>query len=1147
MMRLITSTLSLLLIAHWVAAQGTWTEKNNFAGSARSRSVSFAIGNHAYIGTGYDGAKQLQDFWKYDPTTDTWTQVANFPGGAREDAVSFSINGKGYVGTGSSGPYNALVYHKDFWEYDPEKDTWEKVADFSGAARSSAVAFVIDDKAYVGIGYNGDYKKDLWEYDPIADKWSQKADFTGDGRTGAVAFAIDGTGYVGGGLYYNSGSPHITNNLFAYDPMTNAWSEKIFAHLYLSRQHGQSLVIDNKAYLVTGGGSDKFVSYDPQTNTLSVEGETNSIQDSNRQDAIAFTVNNQAYVGTGYHYEVFAGGNFKKDLWAYRPPHPPAAPNGLTVRMTTHTWAALAWTDNSSNETHFVVEVSNTGSDGSFTEVKTLDKDRTSTLVYTLQEIQTYYFRVKATNEVGDSDYSPIVSITVPVASPNSFTAYPRSSNEVSLQWNNPSKVTKTITVERSADAVSFVAVATLPAEATTFYEGQLTAGEKYYYRLKVESTDGQITYSSITSVIPNENLGAWIRKNNLPEEAKVGTSFSVGSKGYLIESRTKRFWEYIPETDQWKQKNDVPFAETSNPLYFVANGKAYVGSGRDGNTNHHPTRDWWSYDPSADRWVSIAQVPVKNRRYSSFSVNNRGFITHHNAVYEYDAQGDKWVKKAGLAPINFQHTNIFTLGDAAYIPKEGKVWKYTPSTDEWSELGDLPEKIAIVNTAFSLDGKGYLTTIPANSPDHYGIKNVWEYDPSTNEWNEKAALPNKTGNHLLNFVVEDNAYAICENYGQNTVYHYRPEALHTPSNLTLTLTADNQTTLTWRDHTEKENAYIVERAPFKSANFEKVATLAANVTSYRDLSASDTLSYVYRVFALSDINYSGYSGTVNQLGRPTNVATFADIGYMGIRWAEADIIAQGSIIERALGDADVFVLLDTVKTYGGSGFYRDKSIQTDELYTYRIRYLHYGETSLPAFAKGGGPLSAPAALEVTRNPDDHVELTWEDKSSVETAYVVRRGTWLSKYGDSLVPIDTLAANATSYIDADSLESSYYYYQVLAINDYNTSPAITDSILVSYEVSEEPETEEEGPVTGLEADEQATTIVVYPNPGSGLFYWQNHRNVIGNLAVYNAQGQLQKNLTGKSGTLDLRELPNGIYLLRFETREGFKSKKIIKR
>ena len=62
---------------------------------------------------------------------DFWTQKASFPGTSRSSAAAFSVENKGYFGTG----YNGKDYFNDFWEYNPDTNTWNSKADYPGSAR----------------------------------------------------------------------------------------------------------------------------------------------------------------------------------------------------------------------------------------------------------------------------------------------------------------------------------------------------------------------------------------------------------------------------------------------------------------------------------------------------------------------------------------------------------------------------------------------------------------------------------------------------------------------------------------------------------------------------------------------------------------------------------------------------------------------------------------------------------------------------------------------------------------------------------------------------------------------------------------------------------------------------------------------------
>jgi len=54
---------------------GNWVKLSDFEGVPRSNAVGFSIGDKGYVGTGYDGSKRLKDFWEYDPVKNTWKQI----------------------------------------------------------------------------------------------------------------------------------------------------------------------------------------------------------------------------------------------------------------------------------------------------------------------------------------------------------------------------------------------------------------------------------------------------------------------------------------------------------------------------------------------------------------------------------------------------------------------------------------------------------------------------------------------------------------------------------------------------------------------------------------------------------------------------------------------------------------------------------------------------------------------------------------------------------------------------------------------------------------------------------------------------------------------------------------------------------------
>jgi N-acetylneuraminic acid mutarotase len=265
----------------------TWTQKNNFPGTARSHAVGFTLDNTGYIGTGLIGPWQeaTNDFWKYDPEQDAWEQIASMPGEVRGNSVAFTFNNYAYVGLGR----NINGCFADFYKYSPSSNNWERITDFPGTPRHSSACFVINNFAWVGTGYALNYNSsptaNFYIFNPINNTWSQEIDFArATGR--AVGLSIGDEGYV-----------YDFNALFKL--VSGTWEQ--LAAPTLNTFYNTAFTISHKLYFGLGennqGGSTALWGYDPLTQI-----SLNKPFGHRRSGVAVFTINNKAYIvgGTGY-------------------------------------------------------------------------------------------------------------------------------------------------------------------------------------------------------------------------------------------------------------------------------------------------------------------------------------------------------------------------------------------------------------------------------------------------------------------------------------------------------------------------------------------------------------------------------------------------------------------------------------------------------------------------------------------------------------------------------------------------------------------------------------------------------------------------------------------------------------------------------
>lgn len=309
---------------------GNWMRNGSFSGTERSGAVSFVMGEGdsqvVFMGTGYNGKDALKTFYKYSFAIG-WERIQDFPGDARKDAVAFTANGKGYVGTGVDENDKRF---SDFYEYTPavnelgeEVGTWNPVAitDFPGTKRQGAVAFSIGDAGYVGTGYgvledvDRSLLNDFYKYEDGT--WT-KIPFRGEKSRYVTSFVINNKAYLVSG-------ENSAKYVWEYDPAkvsddSKGWTpmkhlDKDNNRENVIRWNAASFVINNKGYLVTGknpGLSREVWEYNP-TKDEWVERTSLEIEVSPRQDAVGFTINNKGFLTTGYN------GSYLSDMWEFNP------------------------------------------------------------------------------------------------------------------------------------------------------------------------------------------------------------------------------------------------------------------------------------------------------------------------------------------------------------------------------------------------------------------------------------------------------------------------------------------------------------------------------------------------------------------------------------------------------------------------------------------------------------------------------------------------------------------------------------------------------------------------------------------------------------------------------------------------------------
>ncbi|MBN2662500.1 MAG: hypothetical protein JXR68_02520 [Bacteroidales bacterium] len=329
-----------------------WFVSNDFGNGSDGRegAVAFTItyngSTKAYLTTGKDGSDVFGDLWEFTPETEVWMQMPGTLNPGRSEAVGFGMvttddigrkTKKIYVGTGLDA--SGSIIYNDFWEYNFNFYEWNRIDSFPMPVRSG-VAFVIDERAYVGTGksyvdvgdfYMFDYKRLSQNKNPWIVMPGLGDNSVANARRDAVAFVINGVGFVGLGKRVINGNTQYFNDLFIFKPPDvngygAMWGVKESFPSY-PRAEAVGFTIENQGYVGLGAdGTDYFKDlyrYDPfndrwfQIADYKV-GPNYSGQIQKVKNAVAFGIDKKGYVGTGYNGDDNTP-RFSKEMWIYRP------------------------------------------------------------------------------------------------------------------------------------------------------------------------------------------------------------------------------------------------------------------------------------------------------------------------------------------------------------------------------------------------------------------------------------------------------------------------------------------------------------------------------------------------------------------------------------------------------------------------------------------------------------------------------------------------------------------------------------------------------------------------------------------------------------------------------------------------------------
>ncbi|MCO5171893.1 MAG: hypothetical protein M9894_36805 [Planctomycetes bacterium] len=262
------------------------------------------------------------------------------------------------------------------------------------------------------------------------------------------------------------------------------------------------------------------------------------------------------------------------------------------------------------------------------------------------------------------------------------------------------------------------------------------------------------------------------------------------------------------------------------------------------------------------------------------------------------------------------------------------------------------------------------------------------------------------------------------------------------PRDLAAQATGATRVVLTWTDWSapgSNEDGFEVERCVVGDAAYTTVVRLAANTTTYTDLSAVEGAAADYRV-----VSTTGTGRIASNLARvttppaaPTNLrGTAATTTQVDLTWTDVSTRETGYRLERQSSGTFSYTTIAHLPADATS--YSDATAPANTQHHYRLYAVGPGGESAPAtLSTTSIVVPAPIELYTRHVAPAHVELRWLDRSTNEDGFRIERrlhGTV------DFSAVGTTPADLTRFVDTTTQPDTRYDYRVVAFAGPHDSP-----------------------------------------------------------------------------------------------------------
>jgi hypothetical protein len=485
----------------WQASSGTWRD---LTGALQVQDL-FPRLFVAPNGLVFDaGPQQTSEF--LDPSgTGTWTAVGNTNFGERYrgSAVMYEPGKVLIVGASPNNGSQAPTNTAEVIDLNQAAPTWQYTGSMAFARHNFMTTILADGEVLAtggvyGAGANNTltpvYAAEMWN--PATGQWTVMASMDVPRWYHSTALLLpDGSVLTSGGVGYPSAQIYYPPYLFRGPrptivdaPAVVGYGQKFFV------QTPDTASIRD-VHLVRLGTATHSFNFDQRFEDLDFTRTHGGLE-------VTAPANGNVAVPGYYMLFILNHNGVPSMAKIVRVGLAPAAPGDLYALATSASANDLAWTDNSANETGFLVQRSTDGIN--FTSIATVAVDVTTYADTGLSGASAYAYRVQALGDYGNSAFSnvatPVATLGSRPNAPTGLTATALSDSQVMLAWTDNSANEDRFKIERSTDGINFTVVAVVGADVTGYVDTGLTSATSYAYRVRAFLLARHSDYSDTAS-----------------------------------------------------------------------------------------------------------------------------------------------------------------------------------------------------------------------------------------------------------------------------------------------------------------------------------------------------------------------------------------------------------------------------------------------------------------------------------------------------------------------------------------------------------------------------------------------------------------------------------------------------------------------